>query len=292
MKTFYEFVNEKNVELYNEFFNSKKNLYVNNEFFIIDEENNKILENSIFDYLNKNNPIEQLSEDLSDKNYSYSNFSIDELQKIVILFLRKNSPKEIKYFISTKSEKNSIKNQLKIYDPYIYLIANSSFQRNLIDHLDDYKNIKGKIKEIFDFLISFAVYKLKGEDFIKFILYLNDNELEYVFEKLYDDNAGRQITIDNLFQLINSKKNAPTSYFERLINAFVTNRNTDDKEIKILQKFVEDYNKNNPNDPIKPINFEDLRMKNFSKKLPSAKDSLKSFGVSFLATMANKLKLN
>ena len=69
---------------------------------------------------------------------------------------------------------------------------------------------------------------------------------------------------------------------ERLINAFVTNRNTNDKEIAILERFIEQYNKNNPTDPIKPVNFDDLRMKNFTKGQLSVKDSLKAIGVSFL----------
>lgn len=290
MKTFNEFLNEKNTKVYNEFFNLRKKLLLNNQYNITDEQNKKIIENSIFDYLSKDNPIEQLSKDLSDKGYSYANFPIEELQKIVLVLLNKNSPKEIEYHMSPSSRDFSERNPLKIYDPFIYLMDSPSFQRSLIDNLDDYKKYEGKIKEIFDFLMSFAVYKLKGEDFIKFILYLNDDELEYVFEKLYEDNIGRKITIDNLFQLINAKKNASASYFERLINAFVTNRNTDDREIKILQKFVEDYNKNNPTDPIKPVNFEDLRMKNFSKRIPSAKDGLKALGASFLTSMANKLK--
>ena len=81
-----------------------------------------------------------------------------------------------------------------------------------------------------------------------------------------------------MFQLINTKENAPTSYFERLINAFVTNRNTNDKEIAILERFIEQYNKNNPTDPIKPVNFDDLRMKNFTKGQLSFKDSLKTIG--------------
>ena len=81
-----------------------------------------------------------------------------------------------------------------------------------------------------------------------------------------------------MFQLINTKENSPTSYFERLINAFVTNRNTNDKEIAILERFIEQYNKNNPTDPIKPVNFDDLRMKNFNKGQLSVKDSLKAIG--------------
>ena len=119
------------------------------------------------------------------------------------------------------------------------------------------------------------------------------NDWEYVFEKLHKEgfNFRQRITIDNLFQIINTKKNARASYFKRLINAFVTNRNTNDKEIAILERFIEQCNKNNPNDPIKPVDFNDLRMKNIIKRRPSVKDSLIAIGVSFLANITNKFKL-
>jgi len=290
METFNNFVNKKNIKVYNEFFNFRKNLLVNNEY-IVDQQNKKIIENSLSDYLSKDNPTKELLKDLSSKGYSYKNFPLEELQKIVLLFLHKNSPKEIEYIMSPLSRDFSERNPFAINDSFADLMLNPSFQRSLIDNLDDYKKYNGKIKQIFDLLIDWVLFKLKGEDYIKFILYLNDDELEYVFETLYKYNYGTKITIDNLFQLINTKKNAPASYFERLINAFVTNRNTNDKEIAILERFIEQYNKNNPSDPINPVNFDDLRMKNFTKKRPSATDSLKAIGVSFLANMANKFKL-
>lgn len=185
------------------------------------------------------------------------------------------------------------RNPFEVYDPFGYLMDSKFFSKNLIDNLDDYKKYNGKIKEIFDLLIGYVLYKLKGEDYIKFILYLNDDELEYVFEKLHKEgfNFSKRITIDDLFELINTKENAPTSYFERLINAFVTNRNTNDKEIAILERFIEQYNKNNPTEPIKPVDFNDLRMKNIIKRRPSVKDSLITIGVSFLASITNKFKL-
>lgn len=290
METFNNFVNKKNIKVYNEFFNFRKNLLVNNEY-IVDQQNKKIIENSLSDYLSNDNPTKELLKDLSSKGYSYKNFPLEELQKIVLLFLHKNSPKEIEYIMSPLSKDVTERNPFAINDSFADLMLNPSFQRSLIDNLDDYKKYNGKIKQIFDLLIDWVLFKLKGEDYIKFIQYLNDNELEYVFETLYKYNYGTKITIDNLFQLINTKKNAPASYFERLINAFVTNRNTNDKEIAILERFIEQYNKNNPSDPIKPVNFDDLRMKNFTKKRPSAIDSLKATGVSFLANMANKFKL-
>lgn len=273
-------------------FFSRKKLLVNNEF-IVDQQNKKIIENSISDYLSNDNPTKELLKDLSDKGYSYKSFPLEELEKIVLLFLHKNSPKEIEYIMSPLSRDVLERNPITIYDPFLHLVNSNFFSKNLIDKLDDYKKYNGKIKEIVDLLIGYVLYKLKGEDYIKFILYLNDDELEYVFEKLHKIgfNYGTRITIDNLFQLINTKENAPTSYFERLINAFVTNRNTNDKEIAILERFIEQYNKNNPSDPIKPVNFDDLRMKNFNKKKPSAIDSLKATGVSFLANMTNKFKL-
>ena len=185
------------------------------------------------------------------------------------------------------------RNPIEFYDPFAYLMDSKFFSKNLINKLDDYKKYNGKIKEIFDLLIGLVLYKLKGEDYIKFIQYLNDDELEYVFEKLHKEgfNFSQRITIDNLFQIINTKKNAPASYFERLINTFVTNRNTNDKEIAILDRFIEQFNKNNPSDPIKPVDFNDLRMKNIIKRRPSVKDSLIAIGVSFLANITNKFKL-
>lgn len=273
-------------------FFSRKKLLVDNEY-IVDQKNKKIIENSISDYLNKDNPVKELLKDLSSKGYSYKNFSLEELEKIVLLFLHKNSPKEIEYIMSPLSRDVAERNPFEVYDPFGYLMDSKFFSKNLIDNLDYYKKYNGKIKQIFDLLIGWVLYKLKGEDYIKFIQYLNDDELEYVFEKLHKEgfNFSQRITIDNLFQLINTKKNAPASYFERLINAFVTNRNTNDKEIAILERFIEQYNKNNPNDPINPVNFDDLRMKNINKRRPSAIDSLKATGVSFLANIANKFKL-
>lgn len=211
--------------------------------------------------------------------------------------MHKNSPKEIADIMS-HLRKPALQTNLSdifvdSYDPFIFLLDSPSFYRNLINNLDDYKKYNGKIKEIFDLLIGYVLYKLKGEDYIKFILYLNDDELEYVFEKLHKEgfNFSQRITVDNLFQLINSKENAPASYFERLINAFVTNRNTNDKEIAILERFIEQFNKNNPTDPIKPVDFNNLRMKNIIKRRPSVKDSLIAIGVSFLASIKNKFKL-
>lgn len=276
MKTFNDFVNEKNVKVYNEFFNLRKKLIVNNEY-IVDQQNKKIIENSLSDYLNKDNPVKELLKDLSSKGYSYKNLSTEELEKIVLLFLHKNSLKEIEYIMSPNS-KPLMKREAYPWDPFLYLLRSNFFLKNLIDKLDEYKKYNGKIKEIFDSLFQHIVYKLKGEDYIKFISYLNVNELEDIFEKLHKYNVGTIITVDNLFQLINTKENAPASYFERLINAFVTNRNTNDKEVAILERFIEQYNKNNPTDPIKPVNFDDLRMKNFTKGQLSIKDSLKTIG--------------
>ena len=294
MKTFNDFLNkknEKNFELYNEIFNLRKKILVINGY-IVDKQNKKIIENSLSEYLSTDNPTKELLKDLSSKGYSYKNFPLEELEKIVLLFLHKNSTKEIQYVMSHSSRDASERNPLEIYDPFAYLMDSNFFSKNLIDKLDDYKKYNGKIKEIFDLLIGWVLYKLKGEDYIKFIQYLNDDELEYVFEKLHKEgfNFSQRITVDNLFQIINTKKNAPASYFERLINAFVTNRNTNDKEIAILERFIEQYNKNNPNDPIKPVNFDDLRMKSINKRRPSAIDSLKATGISFLANIANKFK--
>jgi len=285
MKTFNDFLNkknEKNVELYNEFFNLRKKLLVNNGY-IVEKKNKKIIENSLSEYLSKDNPAKELLKDLSSKSYSYKNFPLEELEKIVLLFLHKSSLKEIEYIMSFLSRDVSERNPFETYDPFLFMMDNPTFYKNLINNLDDYKKYNGKIKEIFDFLIGYVLYKLKGEDYIKFIQCLNDDELEYVFEKLHKEgfNFSQRITVDNLFQLINTKKNAPASYFERLINAFVVNRNTNDKEIAILERFIEQYNKNNPTDPIKPVNFDDLRMKNINKKNPV---------VSFLANIANKFK--
>jgi len=258
-------------------FFSRKKLLLNNEY-IVDQQNKKIIENSISDYLSTDNPTKELLKDLSDKGYSYKNFSREELGKIVLLFLHKNSPKEIEYIMSPNSKPFLQRDAFAGWDPFLYLLISNFFSKNLIDNLDEYKKYKGKIKEIFDLLMEHVFYKLKGEDYFKFISYLNDDELENVFETLHKYYVGTKITIDNLFQLINTKENAPTSYFERLINAFVTNRNTNDKEIAILERFIEQYNKNNPTDPIKPVNFDDLRMKNFTKGQLSFKDSLKTIG--------------
>lgn len=273
-------------------FFSRKKLLVDNEY-IVDQQNKKIIEKSISDYLNKDNPVKELLKDLSSKGYSYKNLSLEELGKIVLLFLHKNSPKEIEYIMSPLSRDVLERNPITIYDPFLHLMDSNFFSKNLIDKLDDYKKYNGKIKELVDLLIGYVLYKLKGEDYIKFILYLNDDELEYVFEKLHKIgfNYGTRITTDNLFQLINIKENAPTSYFERLINAYVTNRNTNDKDIAILERFIEQYNKNNPSDSIKPVDFNDLRMKNIIKGRPSVKDSLIAIGVSFLASITNKFKL-
>ena len=273
-------------------FNLRKKLLVNNGY-IVNKQNKKIIENSLSDYLSNDNPTKELLRDLSSKGYSYKNFPLEELEKIVLLFLHKNSPKEIQYIMSPLSRDVAERNPFEVYDPFAYLIDSKFFSKNLINKLDDYKKYNGKIKEIFDLLIGLVLYKLKGEDYIKFIQYLNDDELEYVFEKLHKEgfNFSHRITIDNLFQIINTKKNAPASYFERLINAFVTNRNTNDKEIAILERFIEQYNKNNPTDPIKPVDFNDLRMKNIIKRRPSVKDSLIAIGVSFFANITNKFKL-
>ena len=275
-------------------FFSRKKLLVNNGY-IVDQKDKKIIENSLSDYLNKDNPTKELLKDLSDKGYSYKNLSLEELEKIVLLFLHKNSPKEIEYIMSPLSrdvlERNLSDIFVDSYDPFIFMLDSPSFYRNLINNLDDYKKYNGKIKEIFDLLFGWFRKKLKGEDYIKFISYLNDDELDSFFEKLHKNNYGTIITIDNLFQLINTKENAPTSYFERLINAFVTNRNTNDKEIAILERFIEQYNKNNPTNPIKPVDFNDLRMKNIIKRRPSVKDSLIAIGVYFLANITNKFKL-
>jgi hypothetical protein len=65
----------------------------------------------------------------------------------------------------------------------------------------------------------------------------------------------------------------------------------DKKEIMDKIVWLEQYNKNNPSDPIKPVNFNDLRMKNIIKRRPSVKDSLIAIGVSFLANITNKFKL-
>ena len=267
----------------------RKKLLVDNEY-IVDQQNKKIIENSLSDYLNKDNPTKELLKDLSSKGYSYKDFSTEELGKIVLLFLHKNSPREIEYIMSPNS-KPLFKREAYPWDPFLYVIGSNLFLKNLIDNLDDYKKYNGKIKEIFDSLFQYAFFNLKGEDYIKFISYLNVNELEDIFEKLHKYNYGTKITIDNLFQLINTKENSPASYFERLINAFVTNRNTSDKEIAILERFIEQYNKNNPTNPIKPVNFDDLRMKNFTKGQLSVKDSLIAIGVSFLASITNKFKL-
>ena len=273
-------------------FNLRKKLLVNNGY-IVNKQNKKIIENSLSDYLSNDNPTKELLRDLSSKGYSYKNFPLEELEKIVLLFLHKNSPKEIQYIMSPLSRDVAERNPFEVYDPFAYLIDSKFFSKNLINKLDDYKKYNGKIKEIFDLLIGLVLYKLKGEDYIKFIQYLNDDELEYVFEKLHKEgfNFSQRITIDNLFQIINTKKNARASYFKRLINAFVTNRNTNDKEIAILERFIEQYNKNNPSDPIKPVDFNDLRMKNIIKRRPSVKDSLIAIGVSFFANITNKFKL-
>jgi hypothetical protein len=272
----------------------RKKLFVNNEY-IVDQQNKKIIENCLTEYLSKGNPTKELLKNLSDKGYSYKNFSPEELEKIVLLFLHKNSPKEIEDIMSHLRKPALQTNLSDIfvdnYDPFIFMLDSPTFYKNLINNLDDYKKYNGKIKEIFDLLFGWFRKKLKGEDYIKFISYLNDDELDNFFETLHKNNVGTRITIDNLFQLINTKENAPASYFERLINAFVTNRNTNDKEIAILERFIEQYNKNNPRDPIKPVDFNDLRMKNIIKRRPSVKDSLIAIGVSFLASITNKFKL-
>lgn len=290
MKTFNEYFESKDKQVYYEFFKSKKKLYINSEHFIVDQDNNKIFDKPIYDYLYGNNPIQDLSRDLYDKNLYFANFELKELEKVFFLFLHKNSSKEIQKEMSPLSKNIYQQDVLETNDAFYKMILSKDFPKTFIDNLDIYQNDKAKLLDLFNFITRLLIFRISGDDLVKIILLMDEKDIEHVFEKLYDDRVGRKITIDNLFKIINAKKSAPTSYFERLIDAFVSNRNTNDKEIRILQKFVEDYNKNNPKNPIKPVNFEDLRMKNFAKKLPSGKDVLHSMGVSVLSTIADKLR--
>ena len=291
MQTFNEFLNKKNNETYSEFFKNKKqlNLYVNEKYFIIDQDNQIIINKPIYDYLHNPNPVHDLAKDLATKELGFFSFSHDELQKIFFLFLNKNSSKELQKYMSPWSA-GILKADLSKNNSFLDMVMDESFTKKLINNLDIYKNDKAKILDIFDFITRLLIFRLDGEDLVKIILFIDDKDLEYVFQKLHDDRVGRKLNMDNLFDIINAKSSAPTSYFERLLNAFVSNRNTDDREIKILQKFIEDYNKNNPKDPINPINFEDLRLKNFTKRLPSATDLLKSIGTAAVSSITNSLR--
>ena len=138
-------------------FFTRKKLLINNEY-IVDQQNKKIIENSISDYLSNDNPTKELLKDLSRKGYSYKNFSPEELEKIVLLFLHKNSPKEIEDIMS-HVKKPALQTNLSdifvdSYDPFIFMLDSPSFYRNLINNLDGYKKYNGKIKEIFDLLME------------------------------------------------------------------------------------------------------------------------------------------
>lgn len=57
-------------EKINMIFFTRKKLLINDEY-IVDQQNKKIIENSISDYLSNDNPTKELLKNLSSKGYSY-----------------------------------------------------------------------------------------------------------------------------------------------------------------------------------------------------------------------------
>jgi hypothetical protein len=113
-------------------FFTRKKLLVNNGY-IVDQQNKKIIENSLSDYLNKDNPTKELLKDLSSKGYSYKNFPLEELEKTKTYILTKRTPSE-KILITVN--KNTVDDLLyTLYKSIIYCINDAipAFKSNMID---------------------------------------------------------------------------------------------------------------------------------------------------------------
>lgn len=254
---------EEYLEFFN-IFNSKKLTLNLNNFQISDE--TKILDKTLMDFLKEKNPILSFENFLKENKAGFNSFTPEDLQFIIITFLKKISYFKIFEFIPQKT--------------LIAVSESKDFIKNIIENLNNFyagNNNSSILAFIDDFLLEFQSANITGADIEKIIINLKNEELiKQVLEKFIKHDIFKNLNMDNLFYIINNK-NASTKLIEFLLKEFVSNKFLNDKEISIIQNFINIYNKNNPKKKINLLNLDDLRIVPFRRKRElEASDFLKS----------------
>jgi len=243
---------EEYLEFFN-IFNSKKLTLNLNNFQISDE--TKILDKTLMDFLKEKNPILSFENFLKENKAGFNSFTPEELQFIIINFLKKIDYYKIFEHIPRKT--------------LIAVSESKDFVKNIIDNLNNFyagNNNSSILAIIDDYLLEFQSSSITGIDIAKIIINLKNEELiKEILEIFIKHDMFKILNMDNLFYIINNK-NASTNLIEFLLKEFVSNKFLNDKEISIIQNFINVYNKNNSNNKINILNLDDLRIVPYRRK--------------------------
>ena len=217
----------------------------------------------INDYIKESNPIVSLGKDLSDKGLTFENFSDQDLGHVVLFFLTKNLPKEIEDSLGKKGIYKLNKSNLFLGMPNSFTGINPNwglkwrrniFLEGLIDKLPLYFSDPEKIKQIIHFVVKYFHESLTSKHVIKIIKSLHNDSVSYIVANFIHFDLFRKIKMKDFLALLKEKEleDVSGSYLSDLIKGYLERKSgVNFSNVIKLSKYVFNYNKANPNNPIK-----------------------------------------
>jgi len=211
----------------------------------------------INDYIKESNPIASLGKDLNDKGLTFENFSDQDLGQIVLFFLTKNLPKEIEDSLGTKgiNKLNKTNSFLGISNSFTGInLRKNSFLEGLFDRLPLYFSDPEKIKQVIHFVVKYFHESLTSKHVIKIIKSLHNDSVSYIVANFIHFDLFRKIEMKDFLALLKEKEleGVSGSYLSDLIKGYLERKSgINFSNVIKLSKYVFNYNKANPNNPIK-----------------------------------------
>lgn len=230
----------------------------------------------INDYINESNPIASLGKDLNDKGLTFVNFSDKDLEQIILFFLMKNIPKEIEDIVGgngiwklhKSNSFNWFPNSIKLFMgfSYTFLSINLSWRKNsflecLFDNLPLYFSDPQKIKQIIYFVVKHFYNSLTSSHVIKIIRCLHNDSISYIVANFIHFDLFRKIKTKDFIGLLKEKhiEGVSSNYLRDLINGYMErdpsflcdSSGFSYDDLIGLKKFIDGYNNEYPEDPIK-----------------------------------------
>lgn len=217
----------------------------------------------INDYINESNPIASLGKDLNDKGLTFENFSDQDLGHVVLFFLTKNLPKDIEESLDKKGiyKLNKTNWFLGMSNSFTGINPNwglksrtNSFLESLFDRLPLYFSDPEKIKQIIHFVVKYFHESLTSKHVIKIIKSLHNDSVSYIIANFIHFDLFRKIEMNDFFALLKEKEleGVSSSYLSDIINGYLERKSgINSNNVVKLSKYVLNYNKANPNNPIK-----------------------------------------
>ena len=204
---------------------------------------------------------------------TYSSFSKEDLEFILMVFLKKESPESLMSYLKNQTLKD--------------LKKSKEFFRQIVLNINQYTENRDQFLKVLCFLT-----KELGEFFdTRVVMRLcriikNEKSEIQLLEFLTKENKLR-LRVKSLFSLLQKKLNAKASpiYFRTLIQCYMSIHMLHDHDVIRLLKFIHYFNNKNPDNSIRDLDILNLRAIPLKRIAQDELDNLPQNFITFLSNL-------